>query len=132
MAANIVPVRAEVDAVWCVTAAGISVALTLPHVQQLLAKGVDRVDLGDVLLKPTEPPRPWLTVTMAAHQLLQDMRPSRDAADHNRLLRAAKAMITRACNSGHIVHNGIGHQRHIEPDSFGVWCLARRRRADLD
>lgn len=131
MAADIIPVRSEIDAVWCVTADGISLALPLPYVQQCLAQGSDRVIIGEVLLRPNEPTRPWLTVTEAAQLLRRDLRPAIDAADDARLLSEAKAAVSRTCNRGQIRHEGARGQRRLDPESFDAWCLARRRRADL-
>lgn len=102
----------------------------LAVVTALRAAGISSVTVTIGLT--ADPPEPQLTVTQAAQRLMQDMRPATDAADAARLFRAAKAMITRACNSGRLVHDGVGHQRRIEVDSLDAWCLARRRKADLD
>lgn len=73
-----------------------------------------------------------LTVTEAAQQLIQDMRPPVDDADRESLLRQAKAAICRACARGQIQSEGTRTERRIDPQSLAAWCLARRRRADLD
>lgn len=73
-----------------------------------------------------------LTVTEAARQLMCDLRPPIDRADEERLLMQAKAAICRACERGQLRSRGARRARRIDAASFAEWCLARRRRADLD
>lgn len=118
MAADIIPVRSEIDAVWCVTASGISLALPAAFVQQCLANGLDRLVLDEVRLRTAEPSRPSLTVTEAANLLMGDF-PWLSRAD-------AISRISYACRTGQIVSTGRGRGRRIAPDSLDAWRLRRR------
>ena len=62
----------------------------------------------------------WLTVTEAAKAHLDDV--------DGLTLPIAKARISRACDSGQIVHVGRGTKRRIEPTSFAAWRLKEREK----
>lgn len=123
--------RAEIDLVWLTDGNGRPIGLPAVTVEHLRSSGLASVQL-DVNLYPAQPPKPWLTVTEAAQQLVSDMRPPCDEADAKRLLSTAKGEVARACATGQLRSDGVRSRRRIDPESLDTWCLARRRRADLD
>lgn len=122
MAETIIPTRAEIETVWCVTASGLSVALPVAFVEQQLARGLDRVVLDEICLRTSKPSRPSLTVTEAARLLISDF-PWLSHAD-------ALSRISYACRTGQVVSTGRGRGRRIAADSLDAWRL-RRRNEDL-
>lgn len=120
MAARVTPIRAEIEAVWCTTVSGLSIALPWAFVQFHLAQGLRRVPLDDVILDPSAPLLPWLTVTEAAQQHIEDV--------DGMTIKYARAKISRACDAGQIVSRGCRRERKIEPVSFRAWRLVEREK----
>ena len=72
------------------------------------------------VIPPREPTLGWLTVTQAARKHLNDV----DGITITR----AKNKIYYACRHRLIQSHGFGHDRRIDPVSFGNWRLTQREK----
>jgi len=94
------------------------VLLPRATIDAMLAAG--RTSLTMTISLTAEPPQPWLTVTEAAKQHLEDV--------DGITLAVAQAKVSRACREGKIVSTSEGTLRRIDPVSFAAWRLGERER----